>query len=597
MEELFSRLRTSFMLLIVSMSIVFGSQSWAQTSTFEYEQAKLISKFAKYVSWPDDAIDAKFTIGIYEDIEKYEYFSSYYKNKGVKGKDILVRLIEKSSDTKDVNILYISFNKRSLLTSAVKKTKDSNVLIITENTNEIDKAMVDISYNKQKSKVTFKINDDNVFETELIIPELSYFLDDKNSEDVLSFSPTYLLKSQHSEQLLTLENQLTKQKSLLAEANKQLNLTKQSSEKASLALEKESQRLKTLQQENSKNSQEIKSKDVKIQDLEKQLKTRNSQLNMNKQDWQVSYEEKAKEQEKSIADLTEKLNKQKELTKNTTLKLTNMADKNKAQSSFQTLFYIAVLIAIIALIVAFLMWKKSKNLSSVSSQQPEGGELLPVREQQLVKSENYAALGFIATDINYGVSLSLEDLQAQLETVGDTKNSALLKPIVSLLENFNLIAADQDDNEFKSFNVIEYIEKMMTLYKIEFDQTDIEYSYSGEKELMIKSVPGYISLILIHVVNNSLKHGFDNNGNGKIALNVEKGAKGGAKITYSDDGKGMSKAIVNQMFEPFFTTQSGRGYVGIGMSFTADLIKKKLGGDIQVESKEGKGTTVIITLP
>ena len=59
----------------------------------------------------------------------------------------------------------------------------------------------------------------------------------------------------------------------------------------------------------------------------------------------------------------------------------------------------------------------------------------------------------------------------------------------------------------------------------------------------------------------------------------------------------MSKATLGQVFTPFFTTQSSRGYVGVGMSTTYDLVKKKLAGDIKIDSQEGKGTTVTITLP
>jgi signal transduction histidine kinase len=103
--------------------------------------------------------------------------------------------------------------------------------------------------------------------------------------------------------------------------------------------------------------------------------------------------------------------------------------------------------------------------------------------------------------------------------------------------------------------------------------------------------------VLLNVINNSLKHGFDNKGNGTIALKVEKGANSGVKITYSDDGIGMSKTILEQVFTPYFTTQSARGYIGIGMSTTYDLIMNKLAGDIRIESREGEGTTVIITLP
>nr|WP_274620465.1 ATP-binding protein [Colwellia maritima] len=119
----------------------------------------------------------------------------------------------------------------------------------------------------------------------------------------------------------------------------------------------------------------------------------------------------------------------------------------------------------------------------------------------------------------------------------------------------------------------------------------------GEQKLSIRSVPSFIALALLNLINNSLKHGFDNTGNGKITLTVEKGAKNGAKITYKDDGKGMDKTVLKQVFTPFFTTRKDRGYVGVGMSTTHDLIKNKLGGDIKIESQVGKGTTVIITLP
>ena len=263
------------------------------------------------------------------------------------------------------------------------------------------------------------------------------------------------------------------------------------------------------------------------------------------------------------------------------------------------LFYVFLIIAIIALIAAYMMWKKAKDSASQATvpSKNEDSQLLVAREEQLIKSENFAAIGYIASDITYAVGLSLDDLQAKLETAGDTNNTETLKPIVTLLTNFNLIAADQDDTSPQSFDVIAYIQKMMMLYEFEFSQSDIVYNYSGEKALNIKSVPSYIALILLNIVNNSLKHGFNNNGNGKIALKVEKGLKGGARITYSDDGKGMNKATLEQVFTPFFTTQSSRGYVGIGMSTTYNLVKNKLAADIKIDSQEGKGTTVTITLP
>ena len=598
MKAKFARLRSRFMLLIVIMGLVVGGQTWAQTATIDSEKARLVSKLAKYVGWPAQAMQAKFIIGVYDDVEKYEYFSNYFANKGVKGKE--------------VNILYISSpNQRKVLQIIDRVISGSNVLIVTEDTKDLSTTMIDISYDEEQSKIDFKVIDSNIVKAQLTLAELSYFFEDNNSEEILSPSPTFAKKNQQDKQYSALENKLALQQSALNQLNNKLNSSKENLEKYNLALQKNAERLEIEQQENTQKSQEIKAKDKQLQDLEKKLK---AQQRASRQSGQISVEgltaeqileeeEKAQAeiqaQEKFVADLTEELKKQKDIANNASIKLTNVTKDNESLSSFQTLFYVFVLIAVIALLIAFMMWNKAKNVASKPSlpSKNENKSLLPIREDQLIKSENFAALGYIATDITYAAGLSLNDMQAKLESAGDTKNATTLKPVVTLLENFNIIAADQDDTDIQSFNVIAYVQKMIMLYEFEFSQSDIVYNYSGEKDLTIKSVPSYIALVLLNIINNSLKHGFDNNGNGKIALKVEKGAKGGAKITYSDDGKGMNKATLEQIFKPFFTTRSDRGYVGVGMSTTYDLIKNKLSGDIKIDSKEGKGTTVTITLP
>ncbi len=65
-------------------------------------------------------------------------------------------------------------------------------------------------------------------------------------------------------------------------------------------------------------------------------------------------------------------------------------------------------------------------------------------------------------------------------------------------------------------------------------------------------------------------------------------------LEVSDTGIGMSKDVAERIFDPFFTTK-GIGNSGLGLSVSWSLIGR-YGGDIQVKSKPGKGTTFIITL-
>jgi len=66
-------------------------------------------------------------------------------------------------------------------------------------------------------------------------------------------------------------------------------------------------------------------------------------------------------------------------------------------------------------------------------------------------------------------------------------------------------------------------------------------------------------------------------------------------VEISDTGTGMSEEVKRRVFEPFFSTKQNGG-TGLGMSISYGIVKR-LGGDIETESTEGKGTTFTITLP
>jgi PAS domain S-box-containing protein len=63
-----------------------------------------------------------------------------------------------------------------------------------------------------------------------------------------------------------------------------------------------------------------------------------------------------------------------------------------------------------------------------------------------------------------------------------------------------------------------------------------------------------------------------------------------------DNGAGIPEAVRDKIFEPFFSTKETGHDMGLGLAITYGIVKD-YGGDIQVQSREGEGTTFILSFP
>lgn len=68
------------------------------------------------------------------------------------------------------------------------------------------------------------------------------------------------------------------------------------------------------------------------------------------------------------------------------------------------------------------------------------------------------------------------------------------------------------------------------------------------------------------------------------------------KIEVIDWGVGIPQDILSKVFDPFFTTKEPDRGTGLGLSISKSIVEQ-FGGTIQIQSKSGQGTTVILSLP
>ncbi|MFZ1321057.1 MAG: ATP-binding protein [Ignavibacteria bacterium] len=117
----------------------------------------------------------------------------------------------------------------------------------------------------------------------------------------------------------------------------------------------------------------------------------------------------------------------------------------------------------------------------------------------------------------------------------------------------------------------------------------------------INVIPQDIGRVILNLITNAFyvvdekkKSGIENY-DPTVSVSTKKiGDK--VEIAVKDNGNGIPQKVMDKIFQPFFTTKpTGQG-TGLGLSLSYDIVKAH-GGELKVETKEGEGTTFIISLP
>ena len=86
-------------------------------------------------------------------------------------------------------------------------------------------------------------------------------------------------------------------------------------------------------------------------------------------------------------------------------------------------------------------------------------------------------------------------------------------------------------------------------------------------------------------------------GPGKVMIGLRQGESSDQVVLeVMDDGSGMPEDVRSKLFDPFFTTRRSGSERGLGLTIVHRIVSE-LGGEVKVESQEGKGSNFLVTLP
>jgi len=113
---------------------------------------------------------------------------------------------------------------------------------------------------------------------------------------------------------------------------------------------------------------------------------------------------------------------------------------------------------------------------------------------------------------------------------------------------------------------------------------------------LVVACPGKISQVLVNLLVNAahaLPEG-DVEANRIVVRTRRQGDQ--VTITVEDTGSGMDERVRARIFEPFYTTKPRELGTGLGLSLSAEIVRQH-GGEIEVSSAPGQGSTFSVSLP
>ena len=81
-----------------------------------------------------------------------------------------------------------------------------------------------------------------------------------------------------------------------------------------------------------------------------------------------------------------------------------------------------------------------------------------------------------------------------------------------------------------------------------------------------------------------------------VSFSISSDNAGHIRLSVKDQGVGISQENLTRAAEPFFTTWQQHGCLGLGLT-VAEHIAKSHGGELFIDSEQGKGTTALVVLP
>ena len=166
------------------------------------------------------------------------------------------------------------------------------------------------------------------------------------------------------------------------------------------------------------------------------------------------------------------------------------------------------------------------------------------------------------------------------------------KGLITFIDNYRKLTRIPKP-DFKIVQIKDLFERVESLMKEQVEKTSIRYkSEIDPQSLTITADPALIEQVLINLCKNSVE-ALNGVSHPRIKLKAGTDGLGNPVIKVIDNGKGITEAVAERIFIPFFTTKPEGS--GIGLSLSRQIIRLHK-GTLGVSSAPGERTVFKLRL-
>lgn len=168
-----------------------------------------------------------------------------------------------------------------------------------------------------------------------------------------------------------------------------------------------------------------------------------------------------------------------------------------------------------------------------------------------------------------------------------------LSGIVEELLDFSRMQGGHMTMRFGRMDVLAELEEAVVLFRERAKREDIDLVYiEGENLSPITGDKDRLKQVFINIIDNAIKY---SNAGGRVRIEAVQ-MSGNVQIVISDSGVGIPKSDLPNIKNKFYKANRTRPGSGIGLALADEIIRRHK-GRLEIDSEEGVGTTVTITLP